>query len=287
MSTHDRRLTPVRADLASEAMRGIVESPRYVAGTNYEVSAAVAPLRPVPSNEAGMDTEALHGERFRVFDNADGWAWGQLELDGYVGYLPEASLRLAMEPATHRVQALRTFVYPSASIKFPPVLALSMGAMVRVEATEGDFARTPGGFFWQAHLAPIGSHAADFVTVAERFLETPYLWGGKSSLGLDCSALCQLSLGMAGITALRDSDLQRDLGTAVPITPQLSGLRRGDLLQWKGHCGIMLDDTMLIHANGHHMAVAKEPVIVARDRILAKSFGPITGIRRLPALGAP
>jgi cell wall-associated NlpC family hydrolase len=154
---------------------------------------------------------------------------------------------------------------------------------VTVTGSDGDYARLEaGGFVFAAHLREIGSLESDFVTVAERLLGTPYLWGGRTSLGLDCSGLVQTALAAAGVQAPRDSDMQEaQLGRAVEIKPELSGLRRGDLVFWKGHVGIMLDPTRLLHANGHTMTVSVEPLAAAEERIRTRSYGPITSIKRL------
>src|SRR5918993_984061 len=258
----DRRITPARADLADERLRQTVEAPRYSTGTLMRVVVPSAPLRPHPSPEVSIDTEALMGERVRVYDEHEGWAWGQLESDGYVGYLSAEALGPEHPAPTHRVAALRTFVYPGPNLKLPPLQHLSLCA---------------------AHLAPLASHESDFVAVAERFVGVPYLWGGKTSLGLDCSGLIQLSLAAAGMHAPRDTDMQQAaLGEPVDLAPDLSGLRRGDLVFWKGHMGVMLDETRLLHANGHHMAVAIEPSREAEERIRLNSYGPIVAVKRLP-----
>jgi cell wall-associated NlpC family hydrolase len=228
------------------------------------------------------------GERVTVYDSQGEFAWVQLEADGYVGYLPSDALgEIGAEP-DRRVCALRTFVYPGPNLKLPPTGFLSLNAAVAVRAVEGDYAQlATGGFVHLAHLADRSHHEPDFVAVAERFVGTPYLWGGKTSLGLDCSGLVQTALAAAGIPAPRDSDMMaRELGSPVETGPDLSGLRRGDLVCWGGHIGIMLDDRQLLHANGHAMATAVEPLRVAEERIRTKSYGPITGIRRLPRLGA-
>jgi cell wall-associated NlpC family hydrolase len=284
----DRRITPARADLADERLRGAVEAARYSTGAVKRVVAPSTPLRPHPSPEASIDTEALMGERVRVYDEHEGWAWGQLESDGYVGYLSAEALGPEEPAPSHRVSALRTFVYPGPNLKLPPLLHLSLGAAVPVIGREKEWARIgPTAFVFAAHLAPLDSHESDFAAVAERFLGAPYLWGGKTSLGLDCSGLMQLSLAAAGIRAPRDTDMQqRQLGEPVAIAPDLSGLRRGDLVFWKGHMGVMLDAARLLHANGHHMAVAVEPLREAEERIRLNSYGPITAVKRLHRLAA-
>ena len=284
----DPRITPARPDLADERLRGTVEAPRYATGRLMRIVAPSTPLRPHPSPEVSIYTEALLGERVRIYDEHEGWAWGQLESDGYVGYLSAEALGPEHPAPTHRVAALRTFVYPGPNLKLPPLQHLSLGAAVSVIGREKEWARIgPTAFVFAAHLAPLASHESDFVAVAERFVGTPYLWGGKTSLGLDCSGLIQLSLAAAGIAAPRDTDMQQQaLGAPVELAPDLSGLRRGDIVFWKGHMGVMLDAERLLHANGHHMAVAIEPLREAEERIRLNSYGPVVAIKRLPALGA-
>jgi cell wall-associated NlpC family hydrolase len=284
----DPRLTPARPDLADERLRGRVPAERYSAGTTMRVATSSAPLRREPRPDAPLDTEALMGEAVTVYDEDEGWAWVQLQSDGYVGYLPSEALRADTPEPTHRVAALRTFIYPGPNLKLPPLGFAGLGASVAVRDQDGGYARLEsGGFIFAAHLAPLDAHEADFAAVAERLVGTPYLWGGKTSLGLDCSGLVQLSLAASGILAPRDTDMQQaTLGEALEPRPDLAGLRRGDLIFWKGHVGVMLDGERLIHANGHHMAVAVEPLRQAVDRIQAKEFGAITAIKRLPALAA-
>lgn len=285
---YDRRITPIRPDLADERLRGTLEAERYSAGTLKRLQAPSAPLRRHPSPEGSIETEALMGEAVRVYDEHEGWAWAQLVGDGYVGYLPSEALGHPDPAPTHRVWPLRTFVYPGPSLKLPPSGHLSLGAAVAVTGIEGDYARiSTGGFVFAGHLGDLQGTEDDFVAVAERFLGTPYLWGGKTSLGLDCSGLVQLALAAAGIVAPRDSDMQESaLGQPVEPCSDLGGLRRGDLVFWKGHAGVMIDPERLLHANGHHMTTVIEPLREAEERIRAKIFGPITAIKRLPALGA-
>lgn len=284
MTLTDPRITPARPDLAADFLAGTVAATRYVKARERRIVASSAPLRREPRPDAPLDTEALAGEAVRVFEEEEGWAWVQLAGDGYVGYLPVSTLGTAEPAPTHRVAVLRTFVYPGLSIKLPPVGALSLMAGVAVTGFEGDFARlADGSAIFARHLVFIGPPLADdFVTVAERFVGVPYLWGGKTSLGIDCSGLVQLALSAVAVEAPRDSDMQeRALGSPLPITEEFTGLRRGDLVFWKGHVGIMVDSANLLHANGHHMATVIEPLAVATARIEGAGAGPVTSIRRL------
>ncbi len=268
--TFDPRLTPARPDLAAAYLAGQVEAARFVAGETCEVVEAQAPLRRTPSHDAPLDTEALRGERVTVYETTEeGWAWGQLESDDYVGWLPAGALGRPGAAPTHKVSALRTFAFPGPSIKLPPLAALSLGCRLAVARVAREFAvLAAGGFVPAVHLTAIETHEPDFVAVAERFVGVPYLWGGKTSLGLDCSGLVQVSLAAAGIAAPRDSDLQeRALGEEV--APEPAAWRRGDLVFWKGHVAIVRDAATLLHANAHHMAVAVEPTAEALARIAA------------------
>jgi hypothetical protein len=268
----DPRITPARPDLAAKHLEGKVAAARFAEGTLHDVVAPQAPLRREPRLDAMLDTEALKGERVMVYEaNEEGWSWGQLENDGYVGWLPTDALRPADEPPTHTVSALRTFVFPGPSIKLMPVETLSLGCKLRVARVQAEFAVTDNsGFVPLRHLGGVNEREGDFVAVADRFVGTPYLWGGKSSLGLDCSALVQLALTATGVACLRDSDMQEQtLGAPIDIAGDLSKLRRGDLLFWKGHVAIVRDAATLIHANAYHMAVAIEPIAEAVARIRA------------------
>jgi cell wall-associated NlpC family hydrolase len=294
----DPRTTPARPDLAALHLKGKVAAERFVAGTELEVRDAQAPVRREPSPDALLDTEALHGERVTVYDeNGEGWCWGQLESDGYVGWIPANALRLPGPPPTHRVAALRTFVFPGRSIKAPPIDALSLGSRVAVKSRHptlphlrgkvgwgsdsGELTDLVSGFYIPTrHLAPVENTEPDFVAVAERFVGVPYLWGGKTSLGIDCSGLVQIALTASGVACPRDSDMQeRALGAALPID-DLAGLRRGDLLFWKGHVAIVRDERSIVHANAFHMCVAIEPIGDAVRRI-ADAGSPIASPRRM------
>ena len=278
----DRRLTPARADLAAESLRGLIDAPRYAKGRPMRIIAASAPLRRSPKGDAPLETEALHGESVTVYDEQGEWAWAQLGRDLYVGYLPRAALGAPSAP-THRVAALRTHAYPGPAIKLPPRMALSLGARLTIAAREGDFAVSEDGLYlWSRHLAELSAPEPDAVAVAERFLETPYLWGGRTSVGIDCSGLVQAALTAAGVLCPRDSDMQEaTLGEAIAIDAE--PLARGDLVFWKGHVGIMRDPATLLHANGWHMKVVSEPLIQARERVASSSGGEVTSVRRLSA----
>ncbi len=279
----DPRLTPARADLAAKELEGKVAAERYVDGRVYEVIEPQAPLRGEPAPDAPLSTEALKGERVTIYDmNAEGWAWGQLATDGYVGWLAANALMSAGVPPTHKVTALRTFAFPGPSIKLPPIEALPLGARLAVVRIDDRMAVTRSGSYVPApHLGSIESYEPDFVAVAERFLGVPYLWGGKTALGLDCSGLVQIALGASGIVCPRDSDMQEaSLGISIGTAGDLSDLKRGDLVFWKGHVAIVRDGANLLHANAFHMAVASEPVTAAVTRIRGTG-SEITSVRRL------
>lgn len=284
----DPRRHAYRADLADERLRGTIIAPRYVAGEPHTVMRASVPLRKAPVGTAAFETEALFGETARVFDIADGWAWLQLDRDRYVGYVPADTLARDVPAATHRVKATGTFVYAVPEIKSPPILHLSLDTRFAVDETGDRFYRlATGGYVIARHVAEIGWVDRDFVEVAERFLGTPYLWGGKTRIGLDCSGLVQVALQSCGIEVPRDSDLQRaEIGEEIEIPADLEGLQRGDLVFWKGHVGVMSDGVMLLHANAHHMAVATEPLPEAAARIRSGGLD-IAAIRRLPGLTRP
>lgn len=243
---------------------------------------ATAPLRRARDATLGYETELVFGEVFEVYELKEGWAWGQALRDGYVGYVRAEALGPQGHASTHRITALRSFLYGVPNIKVTPLGHLPFGAEVAVLSQEGDFLRTQEGYLYTPHLALLAENDADPVDVAERFIGTPYLWGGKSSLGLDCSGLVQTACHACGMTALRDSDMQEaSLGAVLPIPDDPMAYQRGDVLFWPGHVALAQGKGLMIHANAHFMAVTSEPIGPALARIAAKGSA-LRTVRRLP-----
>lgn len=271
----DRRLNAYRPDLADERLSGKVEASRFTAGTQMQVSASVLDLRAEPRPDSGPQNQIIFGDMVRMFEEQDGWSWVQAERDGYTGYVSAASLEKpdADADATHMVIVPRTFIYPGSDLRFPHTKALSLGSRVRIagsaETRGTQYALLENGEALIAtHLAPLDQHAADYVAVAETLLHTPYLWGGTSGFGIDCSGIVQLSMWVSGRQVLRDSDMQQNtLGEIIEPDADYSNLKRGDLVFWKGHVAICAAPNMLIHASGHTMTVTMEPLHDAIKRI--------------------
>ncbi len=282
MTEIDPRLNAFRLDLADMQLQGKIEAERFVTGVAASISVPVAPVRRKPDHAAGLDTEALFGDPVNVFEREHGWAWIQSEVDGYVGYVDETDIATAPIKATHLVSVPRTFVYPHAELKSPHMMTLSMGSGLVVtgfEEVRGTRYATleTGGHVIARHIRPSDDHSADFVAIAETLVGTPYLWGGTSSFGLDCSGLVQLAMRMTGRTVLRDTDMQHS-SIGQEIDPG-AGLRRGDLVFWNGHVAIMRDGESIVHANGHTMLTSCESLKEAIGRI-DYLYGDPIGYRR-------
>ena len=276
MSDFDKRLFAVRADLADVRLKRRVEAARFVEGVPAQCAVPVAGVFRSPSDDAMQLSQMLLGEALLVFEQSNGWSWVQLDGDSYVGYVRDTVLRDAKSARTHRVTVPLTHLYPKPDFKSQPAIAVPMNAELCVTNESGDFHVLASGRHIHARHASTGTQS-DFVSVAEQFLHTPYLWGGKTVMGIDCSGLVQAALQACGIDAPRDSDMQEH-GLGVDISGET--LRRGDLVFWKGHVGIMQDSASLLHANGHHMLVVSEPLQVAMERIAAKGSS-VTAVKRM------
>ena len=276
----DPRVNPFRDDLAASYLRGRVSATRFIDGVPCQIRSGFAAVKEEPSFEARQSTELLFGESFTVLDERDGWAWGQNGTDGYVGWLRVEALDADLTVPTHKVGALRTFVQPEPDLKAPFVDVLSLGARVVVTGEEGNWRQIDGGGWVHArHLLPITDVAPDFVAVAEQFVGTPYLWGGRTSIGVDCSGLVQLALLAAGRHCPRDSDQQAaSVGGVLSTDGRGLQYRRGDLVFFPGHVGIMINADTLLHANAFHMQVAAEPLA---DVVMRAGDKGISAVKRL------
>lgn len=280
----DRRFNACRPDLADQRLEGRVKAARFVEGRPAHIKASVTDLRPRPDPACTMDSQVLMGEDVLVFERQGGWAWVMLKADSYVGYIREEDLQDGFAEVTHIVARPRTFLYPGPDLRFPVSCALSMGSRLKIvgEAhTRGTkyALLADGKALIDAHCRALGEVSGlDAVGHAALMIETPYLWGGRSGFGIDCSGLVQMGLAMNGAAVARDSDMQAaTLGR--PINPEADGLMRGDLVFWKGHVAFMENETMVLHASGGTMSVTREPLAAAIARI-EPFYGPPTGYRR-------
>lgn len=277
--TADPRVTPLRDGVAARSLEGVLPAEAYLDPKPRVCAVPATGLHAAPEAASEQHDQLLFGERFDVLEEeASGWVWGQARRDGYVGFVLACDLAAPGPEPTHRVAALRTYAFEGPSIKSRALGAYSLNALVAVEAEEGRLSRINGcGWVTTEHLAPVGVFEHDVAEVAERHLGAPYLWGGRHSIGLDCSGLVQQALFACGRACPRDTDQQSALGE--PIGRQAFG--RGDLVFWKGHVAIGLDAQRIVHANGHHMMVAIEPLEAAIARIDAAGYGQPTAYRRI------
>ncbi len=280
---YDKRLTPARPDLAAEHLRDTVQAEAYAPGKRMQVVRAFADMKRAPEDSAPTDTQAIYGETLIVYEQKNGWCWAQLDRDRYVGYIDETALSDKILKPNHRIRARHTMVYSEPDIKSAPIDALPFSAEVHIVAASANFSQLhDGGHIFSRHIAPNTRPMSDFVGIAETFLHTPYLWGGKTDMGIDCSGLVQVALNAIGVASPRDTDLMETmLGRAAEVDDRMRGLRRGDLVFWRGHVAIMRDEQTIIHATAHSMTVMTEPLATARERIRSKNFSEITAIRRV------
>ena len=271
----DRRTTPANGRVAAAELEGVVAAAAFVEGTPSFVAVSVADLLKAP--DGPRDRQLLYGAKVRVLEDRDGWSFVQAS-DGYVGYLASASLDANAAAPTHRVIARATHAYERPNFKSTDRLSLPFGAAVAVGQIEDLYAETPLGYIPVVHLGPVADRFSDPVEVARLHLGVPYLWGGNSTFGLDCSGLVQTSLLACGIPCPGDSDMQsREVGSQLAKD---APLQKGDLLFWKGHVAMMTGPDRMIHANATHMAVVEEDFAQACPRIAATGDGAIIARRR-------
>lgn len=272
----DRRLTPANGRVAAYSLAGLVEAERFVAGDARQVRRPVVDLCEAP--DGARERQLLLGQNVTCFEDRDGWSFVQSARDGYVGYVPTDALGPQVK-TTHRIATPATHAYTDANIKSRDLVRLSFGAEVTVLDERQKFFETSQGFIPKRHLRPLDRPFADPVTVAQLHFGVPYLWGGNSIDGIDCSGLVQAALCACDIPCPGDSDLQCDV-LGVALTSD-APLQRGDLLFWEGHVAMMVDAGTMIHANAHHMAVSYEPLAAALVRIEAQGDGPVIARKRL------
>lgn len=270
----DRRLTPATARVAHVSLRGLVAAPAFTGGEAAEVALPLADLCAAPGGE--RDRQLILGDAVTVIDRDGPHAFVMTAKDGYCGWIAAAALDAPTRPS-HWVATLGSHLYPEPRVQAPATASLTLGARLRVTDLQGAFARTPHGWVPAAHLRALGDWHTDPAAVAGLFLGVPYLWGGNSRDGLDCSGLVQAALLACGRPCPGDSDLQRGLGRPLDA---LAGLERGDLVFWRGHVAMMTGPADIVHANGHHMAVVSEPLSEAAGRIAAAGHGPPLALRR-------
>jgi cell wall-associated NlpC family hydrolase len=271
----DRRLHPATDRIAHTSLRGKVDAPAFTEGEVLRISMPLVDLLRSPNG--ARDRQLLLGAAFTVIDRLDGYVFGFAQKDGYCGWLPETALADAPRP-THWIATPGTHLYPEPRVQSTEISALSMGAQVAVLAQNAKFTQTTQGYIPTPHLRPLGQFHSDPVAVAETFLHTPYLWGGNSRAGIDCSGLVQGALLACGIACPGDADLQQVLGQEIA---EGASLQRGDLIFWKGHVAIAVDETRLIHANGHTMSMAYEDTQACIARIAGQDGTPVIHRRRL------
>lgn len=270
-------LTPFRPDMAANYLKGTLSASCYFAGIKMQVLQGVTPLRKEPDQNSEQLSQVLFGSHFMVYEKKHGWAWGQSLDDYYVGYVPLAALDEDIVTPTHRVKNLSTNLYEEPSGRSKSIQGIPFNSTLKVEQLSGDghFVKTPVGWVPFGHITQIEAEVS-YVSVAEMFITCPYLWGGKTLLGIDCSGLVQVALTAYGIKCPRDTGMQFDVLGAQPYDDEVM-LTRGDIIFFPGHVGIMTDEHNIIHANAHHMATVNEPLAHVIDRLKGDYDTPVTG----------
>jgi len=254
----------------------------------YQVTAGVAAVREAPLPDGQLGTQALHGEVVDVFREDGEFGLCQLRRDGYTGWVNMDALSAPILPVTHKVSALRTYCFAQPDLKSAPRYLLCLGAQVAATGRRvGDWAECArAGWVHLCHLSPIERFETDPAGIAARYIGTPYLWGARESLGVDCSGLIQQVFEACGVKLPRDADMQAAwAGETVTDWQAPGGLRRGDLVFWEGHVGILEAPGTLIHANGFHLSVAREPLRGAIERIRTVA-GEVSVVRRVDLVAA-
>jgi hypothetical protein len=282
----DKRLTPGRQDIADISLKDHFPSDQYVEGSVSECIIGNSALRDAPNPSARRTTELLFGEHFNILEEKDGWAWGQAQYDKYVGYIPAIALKPISHNVHARVSSPLTWAYSEADLKSHPIRGLSMGACLPEPKEEklNGFCHFPDiGWVWNKYVTPLNKNL-DFMILAEKFLDAPYLWGGKTALGIDCSGLTQITLGLAGVPLPRDTD-QQELALGhefnLPDWQDTGALTRGDMVFFPGHVGLMVDDKNIIHANATHMATTINPLKEVIDIVARQNKTPVTSVKRI------
>ena len=270
----DQRFQAYNERVAAIDLKSDIDHHNFVHPECCQISVPVCDLLDEPNGD--RQRQFLYGASVDVFEDVAGWAFVRQHSDGYVGYVKAAALSSYSNP-THYITNPLTHCYRDADFKSPDIFQLPMQSSIRVHEHKDRFGRTDLGWIPLTHLKPLAEKAPDIVTEAQKFLGVPYLWGGNSALGIDCSGLVQVACSACGIKAPADSDLQR-----AALGEHVNGdMTRGDLLFWKGHVALVHDAGHILHANAHAMAVTLEPINDAIKRIEKSGDGPIIAHKRL------